>query len=149
MQVEVLKNNYQEIKLVALLLEDGKVKTIVLALINLLNEFDIWEVIKVIICNTANTNTEAKSDVVVYLKKVYNQEIRSSTIYWLPAHVLDLLLKHVMDEIFGGKTWSPIINYVFVDELIKNYDDMVKNFKQSTSNISISAMVWQDDMKFV
>ena len=26
---------------------------------------------------------------------------------------------------------------------------MVKNFKQSTSNISIPAMVWQDDMKFL
>ena len=38
MQVEILKNNYQEIKFVALLLEDGKAKTIVSALINLLNE---------------------------------------------------------------------------------------------------------------
>ena len=63
--------------------------------------------------------------------------------------MLDLLLKHVKDEIFGCKTWSPNINYFFVDELIKNYDDLVKNFKLSTSNISIPAMVWQDDMKFL
>ena len=115
----------------------------------MLNEFDIWEVIKVIICDTTNTNTKAKSGVVVYLKKKFiTRKLEVPQYISCQHHVLDLLMKHVMDEIFGGKTWSPNINYFFVDELIKNYDDLVKNFKQSTSNISISAMVWQDDMKF-
>ena len=52
-----------------------------------------------------------------------------------------------MHEIFRDNTLSPNINYFLF--LIKNYDDFVKNFKQSTSIISIPAMVWQDDMKFL
>ena len=56
-------------KLAALLLEVGKAKAIVSALINLSNEFDIWEVIKVIICDRTNTNTGAKDGAEIYLKK--------------------------------------------------------------------------------
>ena len=52
-----------------MLLEDGKAKTIISALINLLIEFDIWELIKKIICDI--TSTGAKGGVVVYLKKEF------------------------------------------------------------------------------
>ena len=103
-QVEVLENNDQKIKLAALLLENGKAKTIVSALISLLNEFDIWEVIKVIICDTTNTNTGAKGGVVIYFKKgVYSQEIRSSTVYWLPASCVRFVIETCMDEILEAK----------------------------------------------
>ena len=80
-------------------LEVGKANTIVLALINLLNEFDIREVIKVILCDTTNTNTGAKGGVVVYLKEVYWQEIRSSTIYWLVASSVRFVIEACIDKI--------------------------------------------------
>ena len=81
-------------------LEVGKANAIVLALINLLNEFDIREVIKVILCDTTNTNTGAKGGVVVYLKEeVYWQEIRSSTIYWLVASSVRFVIEACIDKI--------------------------------------------------
>ena len=66
------------------------------------------------ICDTTNTNTGAKGDIVVYFKKrVYSQEIRSFTIYWLTASCFRFFIEACMDEIFGGKTLSPSINYFF------------------------------------
>ena len=103
-----------------MLLEDGKAKMIVSELINFLNEFDIWEVIKAIICDTTNTNNEAKSGAVESLKKEFiARKLEVPQYIGCQHHVLDLLLKHVMDNIFGSKTLSPNINYFFVDELIK------------------------------
>ena len=94
MQVVVLKNNDQKIKLTTLLLEDGKAKMIVSALINLLNEFDIWEVIKVVICDTTNRNTGAEGSVVVNLKNEFiARKFEVPQYIGCQHHVLDL--KHV------------------------------------------------------
>ena len=80
-QVVVLKNNDKKIKLVVLLLEDAKAKVIVSALINFLNELDIWEVIKVIICDNKHKYWNKRWCCSIFKKRVYSQEIRSSTIY--------------------------------------------------------------------
>ena len=102
-QVVVLKNNHQEIKLAALFLKDGKAKTIVSALINLLNEFDIWEVIKVIICGATNTITGAKVGVVYLKKEFITRRLEVPQYIGCQHHVLDLLLKHVWMKFLEAK----------------------------------------------
>ena len=70
-------------------------------------------------CDATNTNTEAKI-VVAYLKKEFiARKLEIPQYIGCQHHVLDSLLMIL----------SPNINYFFVDELIKHFDNLVKNFK--------------------
>ena len=87
----------------SIFLKDGKAKTIVSALNNLLNEFDIWEVIKVIICGTTNTITGAKVGVVYLKKEFITRRLEVPQYIGCQHHVLDLLLKHVWMKFLEAK----------------------------------------------
>lgn len=43
-------------------------------------------------------------------------------------HILDLVLKHVMDELIAGRTTSPKIGYDFVADLMENYEVLTTRF---------------------
>ena len=59
-QVVVLKNERSEIKLCALQLVDGKSTTIFDALVNSIDEFQLWNSIKMIVTDTTNVDTGKK-----------------------------------------------------------------------------------------
>ena len=66
-QVVVLKNSEQELRISALTLPDGKSLTIFNALVDVLNEYNAWNQIKVIITDSTNVNTGNKNGVVTLL----------------------------------------------------------------------------------
>lgn len=149
-QVVVLKNNKHEKKLGVLSLTNGKAKTIFDGLCEMLNDFDLWNVIRVIICDTTSVNTGSKGGVVVLLKQVFvEKKLIVPQYIGCQHHVLDLILKHVMDSILEGKSISPNINYFFMEELMKDYNKLIEKFKQSSINMNIPKMVWRDDMRFL
>ena len=62
-------------------------------------------------------------------------------------HILDLVLRHIMDECLEGKPSSPNICYDFVHELINNYEDLKKSYKQNEERIK--HINWRYDMQYL
>lgn len=71
-EVIVIKNSEREIKLAILELENGKSATILNAIKQVLNKYDLWKAIKMIFCDTTNVNTGTHNGVVASLQKEFN-----------------------------------------------------------------------------
>lgn len=103
-----------------------------------------------IICDTTSVNTGRTSGVVTLLQNHYKSlSLPPPQYVGCQHHILDLLLRHIMDEVFGGKTTSPNIEYPFVLEIINNYDDMKRLYKQNAQKINIENIKWRDDMQYL
>lgn len=149
-QVIVLKNESKEIKLAVLVLENGKANTIFNGIKETLSKFDLWKCIKMIICDTTSVNTGSKNGVVTQLKNYYYSiHLPPPQYVGCQHHILDLLLRHVMDELLDGKTSSPEISYNFVEELIKNYKELQQIYKQNEEQLEVKNIKWRDDMQFL
>ena len=59
-QVVVLKNEAKEIRLYVLVLPDSKSQTITHAIKSTLDKFNLWQAIKMIVCDTTAVNTGSK-----------------------------------------------------------------------------------------
>lgn len=64
-------------------------------------------------------------------------------------HVLDLILKHVMNEMLVAKSTSPNISYDIFTELITKYENLKQNFKQSDIILEKHRIKWRDDMQYL
>lgn len=149
-QVIGIKNERREIKLAVLVLENGQALTIFNGIKETLNKFNLWRSIKMIVCDTTSVNTGIQNGVVVLLKKHF-QSISLPLPQYIGCqhHVLDLLLRHVMDEVLGGATSSPNIGYNFVSELVNNYEHLRRSYRQNTVLIKYENLKWRDDMQFL
>uniref|UniRef100_A0A0L8HU38 Uncharacterized protein n=1 Tax=Octopus bimaculoides TaxID=37653 RepID=A0A0L8HU38_OCTBM len=67
-QVVVVKNNTREIKLAALTLKNGRADTIFQGLKEVLDDYELWPAIKMIITNTCSVNTGKHTGVVIQLR---------------------------------------------------------------------------------
>ena len=128
-QAIVLKNASREIKLAVLVLENGQAPTIFAGIKEILDKFDLWKSIKMIKSDTTNVNTGKYSGVVATLQSCY-REIGVSVPQFVgyQHHILDLILKHVMNDILISKTTSPNISHDFVSELVDSYDSLKHKF---------------------
>ena len=65
-------------------------------------------------------------------------------------HILDRLLKHVLDHLFGESSTSPDIDYPFVTNILRNYEHLKEAFKSEASGkMEEEEQGWRDDMKFL
>ena len=114
----------------------AKLKKLLKVLQKLLDEYNLWNVIKMIIADTTSVNTGKRSGVVVSLKRMFSEKGFSQPQFIsCQHHVLDRILRLVMDEELGGNTTSPNIEYPFVSELLKNYDELKARFENGTEEI--------------
>ena len=67
-QVVVLKNERTEVKLAVLCLKGGKTETITDRISTVLEEYNLWGAVKMIVADTTSVNTGKKNGVVVRLK---------------------------------------------------------------------------------
>ena len=80
-------------------LENGKSTTILNGIKQVLSKFDLWKAIKMIIYDTTSINTGIHNGVVVSLQKKFKISSLPTPQYIGCQHyVLDLILRHVMDE---------------------------------------------------
>ncbi|QQP39678.1 Uncharacterized protein FKW44_013477, partial [Caligus rogercresseyi] len=107
-----------EIKLTVLQLKDGTAATIAKGLQDVLQEFNLWGSILMIIADTTGVNTGKKSGVVIRLQQMFekNGSPRPKFIS-CQHHVLDRILRIVMDDELHDSTKSPDIEYFFVKDL--------------------------------
>ena len=148
-QVVVLQNERTDVKLDALRLKDGKAETVAEKIDKLIDEYNLWNSIKMIITDTTNVNTGKRNGVVVKLQRMF--KLKGVTIpqfIGCQHHVLDRILRLVMDEELGGDTKSPNIEYPFVSELLNKYDELKDKFVNGTVEI-LDKSGWRDDMKFL
>lgn len=149
-QVIVIKNEYKEVKLGVLVLDSGKSLDIFNGIKDTLDRFDLWNCIKMIVCDTTSVNTGNKNGVVRLLKNYFESIFLPPPQYvGCQHHILDLVLRYVMDEILGGKTSSPNIHYDFVVELQNNYIHLKNTFNQNDVVIKCMDIKWRGDMQFL
>ena len=73
-QAVVIKNEFKEIKLTALKLKDGKAQTISEGLQDVLEEFNLWGSVVMIVADTTNMNTSKKTGIVVRLQQMFKEK---------------------------------------------------------------------------
>ena len=148
-QAVVIRNETREIKLSTLKLSDGKAETIAEGLKGVLDEFHLWGAISMIIADTTSVNTGRKSGVVTRLQKMFiSKGCNMPQFVSCQHHVLDRILRIVMDQELAGKTKSPNIEYFFVEELLTSYEEFQGSFQNGTHVIE-NKTGWRDDMKFL
>ncbi|XP_073847047.1 uncharacterized protein [Musca autumnalis] len=138
-QVIVIKNELVEIKLAVLVLENGRSTTIFNGIKDTLTKFNLWSSIKMVICDTTSINTGNKNCIVTLLKQHFQgMSLLPPQYIGCQHHVLDLILRHVMDQVLDRKTSSPNIAYHFVTHLLGNYECLKSNYKQGEEMIQSS-----------
>lgn len=148
-QAVLLKNEANEIKLTAIKLKDGKAQTIAEGLQYVLEEFNLWGSIVMIVADTTSVNTGKRSGVVVRLQEMFEEKgYPKPKFISCQHHVLDRILRVVMDDELHGSTKSPNIEYFFVHDLMSNYDKLKAAFSNGTTEIKEKGG-WRDDMKFL
>ena len=148
-QAVTLKNESKEIKLTALKLKDGKAQTIAEGLQDVLEEFNLWGSVVMVVADTTNVNTGKKTGVVVRLQQMFEEKGHPKPKFIsCQHHVLDHVLRVVMDDELHGSTKSPNIEYFFVQDLMSNYDKLKAAFSNGKTEIKETGG-WGDDMKFL
>jgi hypothetical protein len=148
-QAVVLKNEGKEIKLTVLKLKDGKAQTIAEGLQDVLEEFNLWGSIVMIVADTTSVNTGKKTGVVVRLHQMFEEKgYHKPKFISCQHHVLDRVLRVVMDDELQSSTKSPNVEYFFVQDLMSNYDKLKAAFNNGKTEIKETGG-WRDDMKFL
>ena len=149
-QVVILPNEKRKINLGIVKCESGKSNDIFEAFKKLLNDFDAWKCISMIICDTTAVNTGRLNGIVVNIQN--EMETRGFTkpqYLGCQHHILDLLLKHVLDHFVNCKSTSPGFDYKFVKDLTENYENLQKNYTYEAEPNHYINLGWRDDFKFL
>ena len=148
-QAVVIKNEKREVKLASMELDDGKAESITNGLADVLTEYDLWGAMKMLVADTTSVNTGKKTGVIVRLQKMFKARgNRAPQFISCQHHVLDRILRWVMDSDLPSTTKSPNIEYFFVSDLMKNYDELKCQFENRSECIKDN-VGWRDDMKFL
>ena len=110
MQVICLQSVKRNIKLAAVSCKSGRANDIIDSIQEVLNHYDAWSSIKIIITDTTAVNTGQQNGVV---KKI--QDIICSKGFCRPKyigcqhHILDTILRHVLNFYLHNQSWSMIL----------------------------------------
>jgi hypothetical protein len=152
-QVIVLKNSTKEIRLGVLSCDNSRAATIANGIKETVTYFELWPAIKMIICDTTAVNTGKKNGIVKILQRHFvSLNLPAPQYVGCQHHILDRILKHVMDELFGSDTRSANLHYDFVNEIVENYDRLKNTFIQrenGNEKLNVASIGWRDDMQFL
>ena len=149
-QVVCLQSQSREIKLGILKCSSGSAQHIYNQLEQILDEYIAWSCIKMIICDTTAVNIGRVNGVVVKLqKKMAEMGLERPQYIGCQHHILDRILKHVLDFYISKHSTKPNLSYEFVEEITKNYESLQELY-HGDSNVEITRNPgWRDDFKFL
>ena len=151
-QVVVLRNPSNEIKLGILRCETGSSKHIYEELRQLINDYNAWKNICMIICDTTAVNTGRLQGVVKLIQDDFMKNGFMKPQYiGCQHHILDLLVKHVMNFLIPEATTKPDLNYSFIDKIVESYIPLQYIYNQGVT-VEIEKAEnpgWRDDFKFL
>lgn len=149
-QVVCLKNSKRTLNLGVLSCKSGSAEDIFSPMKALLNEYDAWKSVKMIISDTTAVNTGHHSGVIVRLQRQFKEMgLKEPQYIGCQHHILDLILRHVLDYFFPGKSRSPNINYNFIEDNLKDYDDLQKSYSSKEIMPKQKNLGWRDDFRFL
>ena len=104
-----------------------------------------------IVTGTTAVNTGVRNGVVSLLQNCFvNNRCEKPTYIGCQHHILDTILKHVLNEYFTESTVSPLMNYSFIHELTNEYEKLQIAFNNNGTELSrMSQQRWRDDMDFL
>ena len=148
LQVVFIKNAEKEVRLAVLTLENSRNwQTIAMGIKDILDYFEMWTSIKMVVTDTTAVNTRRKNGVVIIpqrQQKLLNLPVAQYV--GCQYHILDLILKRVMD---GGATRSPDIANNIVDDDVREYDSLKTKFVQRPTRLNLPTITWRDGMLFL
>ncbi|CAI9725298.1 Hypothetical predicted protein [Octopus vulgaris] len=107
-QVLVLKNEQSEVKLEALQLLNGKANTVVKGITAILDEYNLWNFVKMIIADTTCVNTGKRNGIVIQLQRLFAQKgLKEPHFIGCQHHILDRVLRAVMNNELGENNVIP------------------------------------------
>lgn len=151
-QVALLKNVSTEIKLGVVRCKSGSAKDIYNELNQLIDDYNAWKNIGMIICDTTAVNTGSLKGIVKLIQDdVTSKGFRKPQYIGCQHHVLDLILKHVMNFAIQEETINPDINYSFIEEISKNYVSLQNHYNEFAidNDTEEETPGWRDDFKFL
>ena len=150
-QAVVLKNANREIRLAFVELANGKDKTIFDGIKAKLDEYDLWSSIKIIVSDTAAANTGKCLGTVTRLQNHFGDIGQEKPVFnGCQHHILDTILKHVLNDHFGGTPTSPNLSYPFIARLTEEYAQLKEAFDNTGKLLKkIQCDRWRDDMAFL
>ena len=97
-EVICLTSPTRGINLSAVCCDSGSSERIFIEIKKIIDEFDAWSSIQMIICDTASVNTERKNGIVIHLQREFkNKGFQKPQYIGCQNHVLDLILCHLLD----------------------------------------------------
>ncbi|KAG0724778.1 hypothetical protein GWK47_004959 [Chionoecetes opilio] len=150
MTVVCLKSATREIKLGVVRCKSGSSQDVYDALEKIIDEYDAWSSIKMILCDTTTVNTGRSNGVVVIIQRaMVGKGLEMPQYIGCQHHILGRILKHVLDFYVSKTTTKPSLNYKFIDELLENYKELQSEYKAETEMDVDENPGWRDDFKFL
>ena len=117
-------------------MKDGTTATIAKGIQGFLEEFNLWGSVLMLIADTKNVNTGKKTEVVIWVQQMFekNGSPRPKFIS-CQHHVLDRILRLVMNGELHGSTKSSDIDYFFAKDLISKYNHLKEAFINGKARI--------------
>jgi len=150
-QVVVLKNEHREVRLAVLELINGKGETIFTGIKAILDEYELWNSIKLIITDTTAANTGQSRGAVTRLQNHFADiGLPKPLFIGCQHHILDTILKHALNDFFGESSTSPNISYSFVSKINQEYEILKSLFNNNGGLLPKGQPIkWRDDMAFL
>ena len=103
-----------------------------------------------IICDTTAVNTGRLNGIVVKLqRKMCEMGLEKPQYIRCQHHILDRMVKHVLDFYVCSGSTKPSLSYEFVDEIIQKYEDLQLLYKAEVQLESGNNPGWRDDFRFL
>ena len=122
-----LQNKNQIINLGILTYANGSSIAIFEEIKTLMDEYDAWKNIKMLICDTRQSILEKNGIVVKFQKAMSEKGYKNPQFNACQHHILDLVLRHIIDFQLGSSTRSPQLPYNFINEITNNYKVLKAN----------------------
>ena len=149
-QAVCLTNESRSLFIGVLTCESGSANDIRKPLEMLLDEYDAWSSIKMIISDTTRVNTGCSSGVVAQLNQCFeNKGFNKPQFIGCQHHILDTILRHVLNKYFHIKSQSPNMNYPFIDEIQEKYEHLKANYSGEEVIPYYQEQGWRDDFRFL
>ena len=153
-EVICLTSPTRSVNLSAVCCDNGSSECIFTQIKKIIDEFDAWSSIQMIICDTTSVNTGRKNRIVIGLLKEFESKgFQKPQYIGCQNHVLDLILRHLLDFNFPTASKKPEINYSFVDDVLNDYEKLqneyIANGSAEVAESDVKNLTWRDDYKFL
>jgi len=103
-----------------------------------------------IICDTTAVNTGRLNGVVVKIQnEMTRQGLYAAQYIRCHHHILDRILRHVLDYYKPTTSTKPSLNYEFVGDVINNYNNLLENYKPDIAMEIVENPCFRDDFKYL